>query len=442
MIRDPLVYLREIADWTGRNESTPMTWGHVLLGSLDVAMAKSPYGKEPLLRMLRDELRERALDRLRHAPDPDLPGLSDDSLVEAASLLIDYEIGRPILSEPQDRFLRWLSDRPTVLDDWTLRVWRRLLSEMHIGPGHFEGRKAWSPAPRHEVDEIPDEHWSAKLENLVGLSSVKHHVEQVGYFLKAEQQRRALGCPPNPFSLHSVFLGAPGTGKTTVARVLGEVYREFGFLEKGHFVEVDRSDLVGAHVGETEANTSAVIKGAIGGVLFIDEAYSLAGGGENDFGKRAIDVLNRDMEEYRHNMAVIVAGYEHEMEGFFRSNRGLRDRFGTTMHFANYDDDELMEIFRRMAEARQFTVTDATFDAARNYVIKMRSCRRDEFGNARAVRQMWEAALRRQGSRLGSENIGDNIDMLTQIIASDIPGIHDVADDKINHHQTKLKKGK
>ncbi len=422
-MRDPLTYLRAIADWGGRNESTPITWAHVLLTSLDVAMTASPYGKEPLLRVLRDQLRERALDRLRQAPDPDMPGLSDDELVEAASLLSDYEVGRPELSAPQDRFLRWLSDHPTALDDWTLRVWRRLLAEARIGPAHFDGRKAWTPPHSSEDDETPDEHWSVKLERLVGLASVKEHVSQVGYFLQAERRRRALGCPPNPFSLHSVFLGAPGTGKTTVARILGEVYREFGFLDKGHFVEVDRSDLVGAHVGETEANTSAVIRNAIGGVLFIDEAYSLAGGGENDFGKRAIDVLNRDMEEYRDGMAVIVAGYQKEMEAFFRSNRGLRDRFGTTIQFVDYNDDELMEIFCRMAESRAFEIDDSTVAAARVYVEKMRSLRHDEFGNARVVRQMWEAALRRQGCRLALNDVGDDVRALSRLVAADIPAV-------------------
>ena len=418
----PLEYLRRIADWVGRHEPSPLTWAHVVFVSLNTAISHSAYKAEPLLRFVRDELRARVLDRLRS--DPGMPGLRDEDLVRASSSLADYERGRKAGGMLQDRYLRWLSDRPN-LDDWTLGVWREIVDEAGLEPEHFDGGKSWSSiAPRPTpARPAPTEGWQDALNRLVGLQRVKRHVGELQSFLEVETLRRARGLPANKCSLHHVFLGNPGTGKTSVARILAQIYREFGFLSKGHLVEVDRSGLVAPYVGQTEERTDQLIKSALGGVLFIDEAYSLARGGAEDFGGRAVDTLVKRMEDFRDDLVVIVAGYAKEMEEFIRSNPGLRSRFDSYIEFEDYSDDELLEIFRRGASAASFTAEETTLEAVRGYLLALREQRGRDFGNAREVRTLWEATLRRQARRLLVEReAGRDIDRrLTTLAVEDVP---------------------
>ena len=267
-------YLRNVRKWVEQHDSRSMTWGHVVLASLDVAMEKSQYREAPLLRTLRGEFRNEALSRI----GPDMEGLGENGFAEGVRKLRSYEQGRLMKGGLQDRFLQFLSDRPTGLEDWTLRIWLKILERSGVRPEHFGGDVEWASlkAPIRETDEKAAK---KQLDELVGLDNVKAQIRRLEGFLMAEHQRHLRGLPRNIKSLHTLFLGNPGTGKTTVARILGKSYREMGILSTGHFVEVDRSQIVGTHVGETEANMTAIVKQALGGVLFIDEAYSLASGG-------------------------------------------------------------------------------------------------------------------------------------------------------------------
>ena len=419
----PLEYLREIADWVRRMEPAPLTWAHVVFVSLNTAMSFSPYRGEPLLRVLRDELRDRVLDRLHN--DAGMTALQDAELVRASGLLIDYERGREFDTLIQDRYLRWLSDRPP-LDDWTLRVWRDILAETGVKPEHFGGARPWATVrvPRAEVARESGPSWQDELDRLVGLKEVKRQVVELQRFAEVERMRVGRGLPANRCSLHQVFLGNPGTGKTTVARILARAYQSVGLLEKGHLVEVDRSGLVGSYVGHTEEQTDKVVKSALGGVLFIDEAYSLARGGREDFGGRAIDTLVKRMEDYRDRFVVVVAGYAREMEVFIQSNPGLRSRFDSYIHFPDYSNEELVEIFRRTVAAAKFHWDSETEDAVGEYLRAQRIGRGTDLGNARDVRTLWETMLRRQAMRVweaGGGNPSGDIGGLTTLVRKDVP---------------------
>jgi SpoVK/Ycf46/Vps4 family AAA+-type ATPase len=214
---------------------------------------------------------------------------------------------------------------------------------------------------------------------------------------------------PPAISLHMVFSGNPGTGKTTVARLLANIYKGLGVLSSGHLVEVDRSNLVVGYVGQTATKTAQVIDEALGGVLFIDEAYTLtAGKGENDFGQEAVDTLLKAMEDHRDDLIVIVAGYPDLMEEFLNSNPGLRSRFNKYIFFADYTPEELMQILEANCKKQQYKMTDAAKASATRYFTEKVLEHSDTFANAREVRNFMERAIAHQASRIIS--LGDEID--------------------------------
>ena len=240
----------------------------------------------------------------------------------------------------------------------------------------------------------------AELDSLVGLEEVKSEVRKIVNLAKVNEARRAQGLKVPPMTYHMVFTGNPGTGKTTVARIVARAFRALGIAKTGQLVETDRSGLVGRYEGETAVKTNAKIDEAIGGILFVDEAYQLVGGENDDYGKEAIATLLKRMEDDRDRLIVIAAGYTDEMRDFLDANSGLRSRFPRMIEFADYTAPELAAIFRSMAKKNEFALApdlDAGLDAA---IAKLTAKRDRTFGNARFVRQLFEDATARQATRL------------------------------------------
>jgi hypothetical protein len=257
-----------------------------------------------------------------------------------------------------------------------------------------------------------------ELDALVGLGSVKTSVRQLTNLLQIQQLRIGRKLPVLDTNLHVVFSGNPGTGKTTVARLLARIYEALGVLSKGQLVEADRSTLVAGYVGQTALKTRTVVEQAIGGLLLVDEAYALARGGENDFGREAIDTLVKLMEDHRDDLAVIAAGYTDEMATFIASNPGLRSRFTHTIVFPDYTDDELVEIFCRMGETNRYLPSEGAVERLR--AILTATPRDRGFGNARFVRNLFEEAVANQASRLVDADEPTE-EQLTTLIAADLP---------------------
>jgi len=243
----------------------------------------------------------------------------------------------------------------------------------------------------------------SELDALVGLFGVKKLIEEIYAFVEIQKLRYKEKLATEPLVLHMIFKGNPGTGKTTVARILGKLFKEVSVLPKGHLIEVERADLVGEFIGHTAHKTREQVKKALGGILFIDEAYSLARGGEKDFGKEAIDALVKAMEDHRGNLILILAGYQDEMDWFIETNPGIRSRFPIHITFADYRVDELLDIADLMLKQRQYVLSEE----ARNYLrflIDKEQRRHEHSGNARLVRNLIERAMRRQAVRLVRQN--------------------------------------
>ena len=254
-----------------------------------------------------------------------------------------------------------------------------------------------------------------ELNNLVGLASVKEEVSSLVALSRVRASRAAHGLPVNAPTFHLVFSGNPGTGKTSVARLVGEIYKSLGLLKAGHCVEVSRSDLVGEYIGHTAPKVKAIVEKALDGVLFIDEAYTLTSysHGSPDFGPEAVDTLLKLMEDYRHRLVVIVAGYPDLMDDFLVSNPGLESRFKTTLRFEDYIIEEMLQIFLGLCEEYQLNIDADAFDAIRNACRSLRMDRETKFANARDVRSLFEAALTRQALRLSSNADKSSLSVLT-----------------------------
>ena len=275
--------------------------------------------------------------------------------------------------------------------------------ESKDAPGEAASPVAAPPA-QAEAEAQPPEDISVLKEELngyIGLKSIKKEVSNLINMVTVYKLRKTHDLPTLDMSLHMVFSGNPGTGKTMIARLMARVYHSLGILSKGHLVEVDRSGLVAGYVGQTAIKTGEAVKKALGGVLFIDEAYALNGGGENDFGQEAIDTLLKAMEDHRDDLVVIVAGYDGLMDAFIHSNPGLESRFNRYLHFDDYSLDEMMLIFESQCRKNQYALDETAKDAVRA-LIDETNTNSIAFGNARGVRNVFERVLVEQANRLST----------------------------------------
>ncbi len=264
----------------------------------------------------------------------------------------------------------------------------------------------------------------AELDQLIGLEHVKGLLRELVAFATVQRWRAGAGLRADRLVMHMVFSGNPGTGKTTVARLVGRILRGAGLLARGHLVEVERADLVGEYIGHTAAKAREVVQKAQGGVLFVDEAYSLARGGERDFGREATDVLVKAMEDHQGSFVLILAGYRQEMEGFLRTNPGLRSRLANHLEFPDYGPDQLLAIADRMLGIRQYRLTSAARTRLAEVLRAPASRAALVQGNARLVRNALERAMRRQAARLvrGARPGPPSAGALLDLLAVDLEG--------------------
>lgn len=259
-----------------------------------------------------------------------------------------------------------------------------------------------------------------ELNEMIGLSRVKEEVASLRNFVLIQEQRKRQGLKSNNVSYHCVFSGNPGTGKTTVARIVAGIYKDLGILKKGHLVEVQRSDLVAEYVGQTATKTNAKIDEALDGVLFIDEAYTLAEGGQGDFGQEAINTLLKRMEDDRNRLVVILAGYSNEIQHFIDSNPGLQSRFNRYIHFDDYSYEELLRIFIFNLSKNDFKITRDAFNAVGSIIREQIANKDSKFGNARYIRNMFETVIMKQANRLASCKKNPSKEELMLITLEDI----------------------
>lgn len=292
----------------------------------------------------------------------------------------------------------------------------RLLGDNYANPNGSASSQGASVSPSKPKAQNP----AKMLDELIGLGSVKKEVETLSNFIKIQQTRAAKGLKTSAVSYHCVFTGNPGTGKTTVARILAKIYKNLGVVSKGHLVETDRAGLVAEYVGQTAVKTNKIIDSALDGVLFIDEAYSLIGGGESDYGKEAIATLLKRMEDNRDRLIVILAGYTKNMKDFIDSNPGLQSRFNRYIEFPDYSADELLQIFEANMKKYEYHFGEGAKEHLQQYFANEVANKDANFGNGRLVRNVFEKTLERQANRLAHE-VNLSTDKLSQIEIEDLP---------------------
>ena len=266
---------------------------------------------------------------------------------------------------------------------------------------------------------IPAEHTALKeieteLGALVGMEEMKRTLKEIYAWIYVNKKREESGLKAKKQALHMMFKGNPGTGKTTVARLVGKLFHKMNVLSKGHLIEAERADLVGEYIGHTAQKTRDLVKKALGGILFIDEAYSLGRGGEKDFGKEAIDTLVKHMEDKQHEFILILAGYSDEMEYFLTLNPGLHSRFPLVIDFPDYNIEQLMEIAHIMLKEREYSLSHEAERRLREHLVWIRTIiGENHFSNGRYIRNIIEKSIRSQAMRLLMNNSYDRYELMT-----------------------------
>lgn len=320
-------------------------------------------------------------------------------------------LAKEILTDYQSRESS-LSNNPSG----PLDVFRRPNKDFFLS----RGQKERSNGNEQTAPQSKKEDHMKELNEMIGLSRVKEEVSSLRNFVLVQEQRKRQGLKSNNVSYHCVFSGNPGTGKTTVARIVAGIYKDLGILKKGHLVEVQRSDLVAEYVGQTATKTNAKIDEALDGVLFIDEAYTLAEGGQGDFGQEAINTLLKRMEDDRNRLVVILAGYSNEIQHFIDSNPGLQSRFNRYIHFDDYSYEELLRIFIFNLSKNDFKITRDAFNAVGSIIREQIANKDSKFGNARYIRNMFETVIMKQANRLASCKKNPSKEELMLITLEDI----------------------
>ena len=303
-------------------------------------------------------------------------------------------------------------------DFWGTPLMEKKVTEKAEKPAEKPAAQAEKPEQKEEIppkEKIKD--LLAELDGYVGMDAIKEEVRSLINMVQVYKLRRKNDLPTTDMSLHMVFSGNPGTGKTTVARIMARIYHSLDILSKGQLVEVDRSGLVAGYVGQTALKTQKVIEKAMGGVLFIDEAYALNGKSENDFGQEAIDTILKAMEDHRDDLVVIVAGYTELMDRFIHSNPGLESRFNRFLMFEDYTPEQMVAIFKMQCKKGCYVLAEGTEELVRDFISEESAD--DSFGNARGVRNLFEHILVAQNNRLAKMEQVTREDLM-QILPDDV----------------------
>ena len=303
-------------------------------------------------------------------------------------------------------------------DFWGTPLMEKKVTEKAEKPAEKPAAQAEKPEQKEEIppkEKIED--LLAELDGYVGMDAIKEEVRSLINMVQVYKLRRENDLPTTNMSLHMVFSGNPGTGKTTVARIMARIYHSLDILSRGQLVEVDRSGLVAGYVGQTALKTQKVIEKAMGGVLFIDEAYALNGKSENDFGQEAIDTILKAMEDHRDDLVVIVAGYTELMDRFIHSNPGLESRFNRFLMFEDYTPEQMVAIFKMQCKKGGYVLAEGTEELVRDFISEESAD--DSFGNARGVRNLFEHILVAQNNRLAKMEQVTREDLM-QILPDDV----------------------